>query len=407
MPTFRYTALDGAGKLVRGAVDAASAAIVADQLHGQGRLLLRADAVGKNGRLTDLLRADIAIERGLGKSAIAHFTRELSVMLSAGQDIDHALRFLVETAEDKRVRRILDALRNQVRGGKSFAAALGDHPKIFSRLYISLVRAGEAGGNLAESLANLADLLEREAKLAATIQSAMIYPVLLMLVAVGTITMLLTYVLPQFTPIFEQAGAKLPRPTRILISVGDIVREDGVFVLIAVLIGFLALYRALQKPAPRMAVERAALKLPVVGPLIRRSQAARFTRTLGTLLHNGVGLVGALSIARGVLGNLIASETVDKAATDVKSGRRLGASLAAGKFFPPQTIHLIELGEETGKLSEMTLRAAEIHGEQVGQSVQRLVAMLVPVVTIVMGVAVAGIVASLLIAMLSLNDLAL
>ncbi len=407
MPTFRYTALDGAGKLVRGSVDAASAAIVADQLHGQGRLLLRADAVGKNGRLTDLLRADIAFELGLSKSSIAHFTRELAVMLSAGQDIDHALRFLVETAEDKRVRRILEALRNQVRGGKSLAAALGDHPKVFSRLYISLVRAGEAGGNLADSLDNLADLLEREAKLAATIQSAMIYPVLLSMVAIGTITMLLTYVLPQFTPIFEQAGAKLPRPTRILIAVGDFVRADGALMLMLVLAGFLLLYRALQKPAPRMAVERAALKLPIVGPLIRRSQAARFTQTLGTLLHNGVSLVSALSIARGVLGNLTAAETVDKAATDVKSGRRLGAALATGKFFPPQTIHLIELGEETGKLSQMTLRAAEIHGEQVGQSVQRLVAMLVPVVTIVMGMAVAGIVASLLVAMLSLNDLAL
>jgi general secretion pathway protein F len=407
VPTFRYTALDGAGKLVRGSVDAASAAIVADQLHGQGRLLLRADAVGKNGRLTDLLRADIAFELGLSKSSIAHFTRELAVMLSAGQDIDHALRFLVETAEDKRVRRILEALRNQVRGGKSLAAALGDHPKVFSRLYISLVRAGEAGGNLADSLDNLADLLEREAKLAATIQSAMIYPVLLSMVAIGTITMLLTYVLPQFTPIFEQAGAKLPRPTRILIAVGDFVRADGALMLMLVLAGFLLLYRALQKPAPRMAVERAALKLPIVGPLIRRSQAARFTQTLGTLLHNGVSLVSALSIARGVLGNLTAAETVDKAATDVKSGRRLGAALATGKFFPPQTIHLIELGEETGKLSQMTLRAAEIHGEQVGQSVQRLVAMLVPVVTIVMGMAVAGIVASLLVAMLSLNDLAL
>ncbi len=407
MPKFRYTALDGAGKVIRGALDAASEAAMADLLHNQGRLLLRAEAVGGGGRISQILHADLAFQRGLPKATIGYFTRELSVMLSAGQDIDHALRFLVESSEDKRVARILDALRNQVRSGKSLAVALADHPKIFSRLYVSLVRAGEAGGKLADSLSNLADLLEREAKLAATIQSAMTYPVLLILAAVGTIVMLLTTVLPQFTPIFEQAGAKLPRPTRILIGIGDIVRDDGLLMLVALIIAVLAVVRALQKPATRIVVERWVLKLPLVGRLIRRSQAARFTRTLGTLLRNGVSLVGALVIGRAVLGNLVAAHAVDHATTDVKSGRRLGAALAAGKFFPLQTIHLIELGEETGKLSEMSLRAADIHDDQVHQSVQRLVALLVPVITIVMGLVVAGIVGSLLVAMLSLNDLAL
>jgi general secretion pathway protein F len=182
VPTFRYTAIDGAGKLIRGALDAQNATVVADMLHGQGRLLVRADEVGSANRLSDLLHADIGIERGLPRSVVANFTRELSVMLSAGQDIDHALRFLVESAEDKRAHKLLDTLRNEVRSGKSLAVALGDHPKVFPRIYVSLVRAGEAGGNLAESLANLAGLLEREAKLAATIQSAMIYPTLLFVV---------------------------------------------------------------------------------------------------------------------------------------------------------------------------------------------------------------------------------
>src|SRR5262249_30179276 len=157
----------------------------------------------------------------------------------AGQDIDHALRFLVESAENKRVRRMLERLRNQVRGGKSLAAALAEHPRIFSRLYVSLVRAGEAGGELVEALAHLADMLEREAKLTATIQSAMTYPILLVIASVGTIVMLLTYVLPQFTPIFEQAGAKLPRPTQILITAGDVVRNDGEWILLLLLVLFL------------------------------------------------------------------------------------------------------------------------------------------------------------------------
>jgi general secretion pathway protein F len=407
MPTFRYTAVDRDGKVVRGALEAASEAMVADQLHAKGGLLLSASPVGGKGGAFDFLQADLAIQRGLPKATIAYFTRELAVMLNAGQDIDHALKFLVESSEDKRMRPILESLRNQVRGGKSLAAALSEHPRIFSRLYISLVRAGEAGGKLADSLSNLADLLERESKLAATIQSAMTYPALLILASVGTVVMLLTYVLPQFTPIFEQAGAKLPRPTRILIGLGDFVREDGLIMLVALLLlGFL-LYRAMQNPTLRIKVERFILRLPIVGPLSRRSQAARFMRTIGTLLRNGVSLVSALAIGRGVLDNLVAAQTVDRAASEVKSGRRLAASLATGRFFPLQTIHLIELGEETGRLSEMSLRAADIHDEQVGQSVQRLVAILVPVITIVMGVVVAGIVGSLLVAMLSLNDLAL
>ena len=269
------------------------------------------------------------------------------------------------------------------------------------------MRAGEAGGKLAESLAHLADLLERESRLAATIQSALLYPILLLLASGGTIVLLLTYVLPQFTPIFAQAGAKLPTPTRVLIGIGDFVRDDGVVILIVLLGMLLIAFRALREAPVRMAAERAALFVPIVGPLIRRAQAARFTRTVGTLLRNGVGLVAALGIARDVLGNLTAQRLVDQAISKVKAGQRLAGALAAGSFFPVQTIHLIQLGEETGKLGDMALRAANIHDEQVHHTVSRLVSLLVPVITIVMGLVVAGIVGSLLVAMLSLNDLAL
>jgi general secretion pathway protein F len=400
-------AVDASGKRLNGIIEAASANAVAERLHRQSCLLLRTDEVGTKGRLAEFLNADIALRRGLPKAAIAHVTRELSVMLEAGQDIDHALRFLVETSDKPRATAILQALRDSVRGGKSLAASLADHPQIFSRLYVSLVRAGEAGGKLAESLSHLADLLEREARLAATIQSALIYPALLMAASGGTIVLLLTYVLPQFTPIFAQAGAKLPTPTRVLIAVGDGVRDDGLVILIGLLGLLLIASRALREPAARMAAEGAALHIPIVGPLIRRVQAARLTRTLGTLLRNGVGLVPALVIARDVLGNLVAARLVDRATSEVKAGARLAASLAAGGFFPLQTIHLLRLGEETGRLGEMALRAADIHDDQVHHTVSRIVALLVPFITVVMGLVVAGIVGSLLVAMLSLNDLAL
>jgi general secretion pathway protein F len=400
-------AVDAAGKRLNGIIAAASATAVAERLHRQNCFILRTDEVGKNGRIAEFLNADIALRRGLAKAAIAHVTRELSVMLEAGQDIDHALRFLVETSDNKRATGILEDLRDSVRGGKSLAASLAEHPHVFSRLYVSMVHAGEAGGKLAESLSHLADLLEREARLAATIQSALVYPAILVAASLGTIVVLLTYVLPQFTSIFAQAGAQLPRPTRVLIGIGDLVRNDGLLILIGLLGLCLIVVRALKGPHARMAAERGLLYIPIVGPLIRRVQAARLARTLGTLLRNGVGLVLALAITRDVLGNLTAAKLVDGAASEVKAGARLAAALAAGGFFPVQTIHLLRLGEETGRLADMALRAADIHDEQVHHTVSRLVTLLVPFITVVMGLVVAGIVGSLLVAMLSLNDLAL
>ena len=405
MPKFRYTAIDGTGKRSHGVLEAPNPDAVADQLQRQSFMVLSADELAKGSWFQELLQTDIRLTRGVNRAVIAQFTRELSVMLHAGQDIDRALRFLVETTEHKRMRGLLQQVRDQVRGGKALAAALADHPATFSRLYVSSVRAGEAGGKLADALVHLADLLEREQRLAATVQSALTYPAFLCLASFGTIILLLTYVLPNFTPIFAQAGAELPTATRILIATGEVVREYGLWMLIGLLCFALATQHALRQPEIRMAAERALLHLPVVGLFIRRVQAARLARTLGTLLRNGVGLVVALGIARDVLGHLTARRIVDEAVGRVKSGERVANTLAAHQFFPAQTIHLFQIGEETGQLAAMALRAAEIHDEQVQFSVQRSVSLLVPLVTIVMGLIVAGIVGSLLVAMLSLNDL--
>lgn len=407
MPQFRYTAINPAGKSSRGVVEASDAFAVADRLQGQGLLLLDATELGRRGSVLDFLTSDVAFDRGMRKSAIAYFVRELAVMVGAGQDIDYALRFLAENGEDKRARRLAEALRNEVRGGKPLAAAMALHPRVFSPLYLGLVRAGEAGGNLGESLAQLAELLERENKFAASVQSAMIYPALLVVAAVATIVLLLTHVLPEFTPIFEQAGAQLPGPTRMLVASGDMLRNDGVWLLLVLLAIILLIRQLWRQTGARLAIERLALHLPVVGVLVRRIQAARLARTLGTLLRNGVGLVPALATVRGVLGSRLAVQIVDAAAEKVRGGARLSSALAEGDMFPPQMVQLLRLGEETGRLGEMALRAAVIHEDQVQESMQRLVALLVPGITIVMGLVVAGIVSSLLLAMLSLNDLAM
>ena len=222
MPAFRYSAINAAGELVRGTTDAADEAAVVAQLRRQGLVPARVEAASGRSSIRDLLSMEFGRRGGLGRQEVTNVTRELAIMLEAGQDMDRALRFLVETAPNARVGRVLDEIRQAVRDGSSLAAALTRHSQSFSRLYIGLVRAGEAGGTLAATLERLATLMERERSLAATVQSALIYPALLLLAAIGSITLLLTEVLPQFVPLFEQNGVELPRPTQILIAVGGV-----------------------------------------------------------------------------------------------------------------------------------------------------------------------------------------
>ena len=224
--------------------------------------------------------------------------------------------------------------------------------------------------------------------------------------AIGSIILLLTQVLPQFVPLFEQGGAQLPGPTKALLLLGEFVSNDGLYVAVVLLALLLVASQLLKQPGPRLKADTLLLRLPVVGGLQRELVAARFTRTLGTLLINGVPLIAALTIVQDAVGNTAATAAVSRAALRAKGGAGLAGPLAESGVFPPRTTHLLRLGEETAQLGPMSLRAAEIHEERTRLGVQRLVALLVPAITVVMGAAIAGIIAALLLAMLSLNDLA-
>jgi len=401
---FRYIALSPAGEVMRGDMEAVSSAAVLDVLRKQGNTPVRAEAAGAG--LAGLLMANVGGPPKFRAGEVANMTRELSIMLGAGQDLDRALRFLVDTAANKRVKILLDGMRQGVRDGASFATVLGRHPSSFPKIYIGLVRAGEAGGQLAATLDRLALLLERQRSLSATVTSAMIYPALLLVAAIGAIVLLLTQVLPQFVPLFEQNGAQIPTPTRILISLGAAVSNYGLYALLLMIIGALFARQMLKRPPVRIAVERMILRLPILGRLTREIIAARFARTLGTLLINGLPLIAALDIVRDAIGNLAAVGAVNAATESAKGGAGLSRALGDSGVFPVRTVYLLRLGEETAQLGAMALRAAEIHEENTRIGVGRLIALLTPTITVLMGAAVAGIVASLLLAMLSLNDLA-
>jgi general secretion pathway protein F len=405
MTAFHWKAVDQRGQVIRGKMDAPDEAAVIEHLQRQGHVPLRADPAGKGRRLSDLLAADLFRRRGPSKAEVAGLIRELGIMLGAGQDIDRALRFLVDTAANRRVAAIARDLRDKVRGGSSLAAAMAAHPDCFPQLYIGLVRAGEAAGTLADNLQRLGQLLERERALVANVQSALLYPAILVVAAIASIALLLIYVLPQFVPFFAQSGAQLPWSTRMLIALGGITARLGPWLIVLIAVASLAGRRLLADQSRRLRADRLLLRLPVFGALLRETLAARFTRALGTLLTNGVPLIATLTVVERTLGNLAAQAAVETATAKVKTGAGLATSLEDQAIFPARTIHLLRLGEETAQLGVLSLRAADIHEELVRLGVQRIVTLLVPTITIVMGAAVAAIVASLLSAMLSLNDL--
>jgi general secretion pathway protein F len=406
MATFRYRAIGPAGDLQSGMIEAASEAEAVAHLQREGSIPVRAEPAQGGSWLATLWHTELANGNGLRRQEVADIMGELATMLSAGQDLDRALRYVYETAPNARVRAVAAGLRDTVRDGSPLGAALSRYPRGFSRLHVALVRAGEASGQLAPTLARLAELLERQQRLAASVTSALIYPCLLIVAAIGAIALLLTEVLPQFVPLFDQSGAKLPTSTQFLIAAGALVSQDGLFVLLALPVAALLARSALRVPQLRRGMDRLLLRLPVAGALLREVLAARFTRVLGTLLVNGVSLITALGIVRDAMGNQAVVAAVDRAAASARAGAGLALPLAEMRVFPVRTTHLLRLGEENAQLGLMALRAADIHEERTRVALQRMVALLVPAITILMGVAVAGIVASLLTAMLSLNDLA-
>lgn len=405
MTMFRYTAIGAAGERLAGLMDAATEAEVIARLQRQGTMPVRAEPADRAPRWAGLLQTNLGGNRGLRKQHVADLIRELATMLSAGQDLDRALRYMQETATE-RVRPTVTGLRDAVRDGSPLSVAMARYPGSFPPMHVGLVRAGEAGGNLGPTLARIADLLDRQRALASTVTSALIYPAVLFVAMIGAVTLLLTEVLPQFVPMFEQSGVALPASTQFLIAAGAFVQHDGLFLLLAILAGGVIARQALRQDPVRLLVDRLMLRAPVIGILTKEVLAARFTRVLGTLLLNGVALIPALAIVRDAMGNRAARRAVERASLTARGGGSLTPALEAADVFPARTVHLLRLGEETAQLGAMALRAADIHEEKTRLATQRLTSLLVPAMTILMGVAVGGIVASLMTAMLSLNNLA-
>lgn len=409
MARFHFRAVSGTGDVLEGEMEAESQAHVVRQLRGQGHLPLSADPVtagaGAGSSLMRRLRQPIFGGARVTRRDVAILTRELATLLDSGLTLDHSLRLMIDLVEGEATRQLLSEILNAVRGGSTLADALASHHRVFSLGYVSMVRAGEAGGSLNEVLARLAHHLDQAEALSEQVRSAMIYPVLLLIMAGLSIVILLTVVLPQFTVLFESSGAELPLLTRIIIGLGEFVERAWWLILLGVAGLVVYIRRKLHQPASRAVIDRVLLRVPLFGDLLVKLDVARFARTLATLLANGVPLLTALSIVKDTLANTALREAVETASGGVKEGQGLAEPLARTRRFPKLALHLAGVGEKSGRLEPMLMKVAEIYDREVQATIERLMTLLVPALTISLGVVIAGIIGAILSAILSAYQL--
>ncbi|NBB92995.1 MAG: type II secretion system protein GspF [Gammaproteobacteria bacterium] len=401
MPLFEYKAVTPAGETMTGEMDAPSKDLVIAHLQESGNIPVSAKEVGSGFRLSALLRG----RQGLKQAEIGDLTQQLATLLGAGLPLDRSLGILAELAENDRVQGTVEKIRNRVREGGSLSEALEERHGVFSRFYINMVRAGEIGGSLDNTLARMAEYLERSKELKDSVISAMIYPALLVLLAVASLILLMGYVIPQFAPMFEEFGGELPLLTKIVMVVGAALQHYWWAMLGAVLVVVLWFRGQMRRPASRRRWDRRFLHMKGVGDVIAKMETARLARTSGTLLINGVPLLSALSIAKNVMTNTVLGDDVAEAAKQVKTGTPMTRALATNENFPRLALQMINVGEETGKLDEMLLKVADTYDREVRTTIDRLMALLVPLLTLGLALVIGVIVMSVLMAILSINEL--
>jgi general secretion pathway protein F len=394
VPLFSYKAIASTGETLDGQMEAASADDVIMRLQDQGYLpvqALRADQAGEGDKLFSFGK-----KRELDAAQVLQFTQQLATLLGAGQPLDRALGILIELPETAEARKVIERIRETVRGGAPLSVALEQQHGLFSRLYISLVRAGESGGGMEEALRRLADYLERSRELRSRVVNALTYPAFLIVLVLFSVCFLLVSVVPQFEVLFADLGADLAWYTKTVLWLSLALRNGWPLIVAAILLIAWWLNKRAADPAWRLALDARLLANRWTGPLLGRLETARLARTLGTLLGNGVPLLTALNLGGNVLSNRVLANALEGAASEVKSGAGLGYALGKQKVFPRLAIQMIQVGEESGELDSLLLKVADTFDVETRNTLDRLLTLLVPALTIFMAAIVATIILSVL-----------
>ena len=401
MALFRYKALSAAGETLDGQMEAASADEVIVRLQDQGHLPVeakRADANAGEGLGALFKRKEFSSEQ------VLQFSQQLATLLGAGQPLDRALGILLDLPDSPEARRVIERISEAVRGGAPLSTALEQQHGLFSRLYVNLVRAGEAGGSLQESLRRLADYLERSAALRGRVVNALIYPAILVTLVIASVAFLLTVVVPQFQALFESMDVDLPWYSALVLDASLFLRAWWWLVVPAAIAVVAWAVWKLNQPAARRALDARLLRTRIVGDLAAKLDTARLARTLGTLVRNGVPLLAALNLSRPVLSNRVLAASLEAAAEDVKTGSGLGYALGRQKVFPRLAVQMIQVGEESGELDAMLLKVADTFDQETGNALDRMIAALVPMLTLVMTAVVGAIILSVLLPIYDLTS---
>ncbi len=382
MPIFEYTGRTPTGQIVSGTLEAANKEELIKALRKQRVVVTKVKKKPK--------QLNIVIGSGVKAVEISRFTRQFAVMIEAGLPLVQCLDILASQTPNKIFAKIIADVRDSVSSGSTLANAMAKHKKVFDELYVNMVEAGELGGALETILKRLADYREKADAIKRKVKGALTYPAIVSTMMLIIAWVMLTFIVPIFAGMFESLGAELPKPTQIVINISNWLKSN-VPLIIGSIIGVIVLYKLLMKyPKTRYIIDYIKLRLPVFGPLIRKSSIARFARTLATLQQSGVNIIDALNITSKTAGNAVLEKAIKDAIIAISQGETITKPLEESKVFPPMVIQMINVGEKTGNIDEMLSRVADFYDEEVDAAVEALTALIEPLMTVVMGVVVGG-----------------
>ena len=406
MPIFEYEALNGAGRPVRGSIDAESARTARTKLRGQGvyPTEIREESVAPAQSVSSFNLSFNLFGRVRAKD-LALASRQLATLMEAGIPLVSSLSALIEQLGHPVLRKMITQIRERVREGSSLADALSLHPQLFSSLFIGMVRAGEMSGTLALTLGRWADFSEHQVALRQKIRAALTYPIFMFVIGLGVLFFLMTFVVPTVTKIFSDLGQALPLPTLLLISLSNFMsRFWWALVSIIIVLG-LWLRRTLRTESGALIWDRLKLKLPLAGNLHRKLAVSRWSRTLGTLLHGGLPLLQAMEISQGVVGNRLLSQALAQARESIREGEEMAQSLKQSALFPSMVLEMVSVGEKSGELAKMLEKVALTLENEVETDLRSMMSLLEPVMILIMGVAVGFIALSILLPILEMSQI--
>jgi type IV pilus assembly protein PilC len=421
MARFNYVALDARGQEASGLLEAASSSAAISQLRQSGyfptsvieEAIISSDGKEARGRTATVARTTkprakkgiVLFQRRKVKSKILMiFTRQLATLIEAGLPLLRSLNVLTKQERDKVMKKTIDRLADSVQSGSTFSDALALHPKIFNDLFVSMIKAGEVGGVLELVLTRLSEFQEKAAKIKNKIISAMVYPIIVLTMAMGILVFLLVFIVPRFQVIFQDLLGDKPLPpvTRFVLGVSDFMQHQGL-VLLGAVVAIVVIYNFVGRTRRgRLAIDNLKLRMPLFGNLNRKTAISRFARTLGTLVTSGVPILQALNITRETAGNAAIALALARVHDCVKEGESIVQPLEASKMFPPMVVSMVDVGEETGKLPEMLLKIAEVYDDEVDNAVAALTSMLEPIMIVVLAVIVGTIVLALFTPLISI-----